>query len=322
MERFGHEYEPTRPIDFLEASKGLEEGEGLVLSRQRASLVSGEGIVYGDSAIEYKNLNFISDIYRVPTGGELITDGPLVDAAHRMSGNHDTMPGATYPFLIVVNDETDARVAVHVDVATLISQGRLPVYSTKARSRGGGEMLTLDMESLARALAGKVGMGPGGVVVKEKYGYGAESMREAVPSVQVHLAREAGAALALDAQTRLSLADRDEKALALLQLKAADMFMDSHNRAKDDLNGAVHVELRLLQQPDLNTTIIDLINWAEVRGGRIMYRYDWLETGVEGPTFWLVDRDNRHIHTLSADNELDLAIHNAYLMAKALGGIK
>src|SRR5690606_18269092 len=82
----------------------------------------------------------------------------------------DATPWATYPLLTVIHHATGRCATQKVNVAKLITEDRLQVYSMPARSTVGGEMLSLGFSGLIKDLAQTVGVNPVGMVVVEDGG--------------------------------------------------------------------------------------------------------------------------------------------------------
>lgn len=281
---------------FLEATRQLVEDDGLVLTRNRVQLIH-EGKAIYVTPVHYESLNYLSHIYQPLARGKLVTS-EFQDAAKLAARDNADTASDLYPLITVINHTTDMYVTDVVDVAQLIADDELPVYSVPARSKKHGEMITVGMSSYVKGLAGKVGVNPVGVVVIEDGG--AHTVEETGLQGWTHL---------LDAQTR------DAEALSMLQKDITRILEGSRHRVTDQSDGRVEIVVRVGTQPDLQTLVLSLIDLVESHHMRLYYTNDEIATGEVGSVFTIVDDSFTPILRLAGERSLDMAAYNAYLAA-------
>jgi len=296
-------------IGFLEATRQLAEDDGLVLSRNRVQLIHDEKAVYV-TPVHYEGLNFLSEVYQPITPGTLVTSEFQNAASEAMSETGDK-PWITYPLMTVINHSTDVRFTETVNVAKLINEDTLPVYSLPARSTQGGELLTLGVSTLIKRMAWQVGVNPVGAVVIEDGG--AHTVEETGLRIWTHLP-------SLDKEGEVTPGEptfdpRGLGALSLLQMDIAQMFMSNRHRVTENTNGRVEVVVRVGTQPDLQTVLLSLIDLVESNYLRLYYTNDEIATGEIGSVFKVVDDSFTTMFSLSGERSIDMAAYNAYLAA-------
>ncbi len=296
------EFSPELPqVGFLDMTRQLAEDDSLILLRNKVRHMR-DGQQIDQAAVHYEGLNYLSEIYRPITPGKLVTD-EFRSAARVVAAESDTTPWATYPLLTVIHHGTGQYVTQKVDVAKLIAEDKLQVYSMPARSSMKGEMLSLGFDGLIKNLAQVVKVNPVGMVVVEDGG--AHTVDETGLYSRTHL----------PTQGEHTFDHRGVSALSLMQMNAAQTFIENRHRVTEDAHGRVEVVVRVMPQPDLQTLMLELIDMVEAQHMRLEYRFDGIATGEIGSVFSVVDQNGELVFSLSAERTLDMAVLNAYLAA-------
>ncbi|MGH7218206.1 MAG: hypothetical protein ACREGE_02050 [Candidatus Microsaccharimonas sp.] len=296
------EFGPELPqVGFLDMTRQLAEDDTLIVSRNKVRHFRG-GQQIDQALVHYEALNYLSDIYRPISPGKLVTE-EFRAAARAMAAESDTTPWSTYPLLTVIHHATGKYATQKVDVAKLIADDRLQVYSIPARSTVRGEMLSLGFDGLIKNLAQVVEVNPVGMVVVEDGG--AHTVDETGLYSRTHL----------PAQSEMTFDRRGPSALSLMQMSAAQTFIENRHRVTENADGRVEVVVRVMPQPDLQTLMLELIDMVESRDMRLEYKLDGIATGEIGSVFSVVNQNGELLLSLSAERTLDMAVLNAYLAA-------
>lgn len=298
------EHTPKEVIGFLDATRLLSEDEAIILSRNSIKLVNDAGV--RDSApVHYEGLNYLSEIYQPIQAGTLVTD-EFKAAAKALQATPDATPWTTYPLITVINHLDNTRFTETVNVARLIANDALPLYSYRARSTRGGEQVITGLDTLIKGMVDKIGINPVGAVI---YGDGeAMTIRDSGLNARTHFDRYGPA----------SFDQRGEAALSLIQMSVSQAFIESRYRITEASDGRVELVLRIGTQPDLQTTLLELIDLVESHHLHLRYTYDGIATGEMGSVFSVVDDKYDHVLDLTGERSLDMAVHNAYLAATEL----
>jgi hypothetical protein len=304
------EVNPHGAIGFLEVARRLGERDALVLSRNRVQVIRNQGVVQ-TQPVHYEGLNFLTQVYQPISVGALVTD-EFRSAALKAESEKDALPPEMYPLMTVINHTTEQRLTRPVNVAGLLVQGELPVYSVPARHANGGEMLRLGMSTFIKRMAGQVGVNPVGAVVIEDGGV--HTIEEMGPSIWTHLPTRRAEQFSDE-----PLFDpRSMAALALLQMDIATAFAHNRHTVTKNENGRTEVVARVVTQPDLQTLLLSLIDMVEAKGLRLHYRNEGIATGEMGSAFGLADQSFLVVYDLSAEPTVDMAAYNAYLAASEI----
>lgn len=303
------EHEPGGPISFQEAAERLSENDGLILARDSIRVVH-EGRVIREILAHYEDLTRNTQESDGSHRGKLIT-GAFRAAALDTLSEMGSRPRSTYPLMRVINNEEEERQATEVmDIAQLIAMNLLPVYAREDTSTKSGEELSLDMSVVMRDMAARVGLDPAKVVLIDDSEArpldGLIRVRETHPSAQPNEFPESD---------ELSIDRRGEAMLSLLQMDLAKVFATHRHKITDGIEGHVEVVLRLTNQPDLQATILSLIDLVEYHHLNLHYSKGMTLIDEEGATFTLVDDSFALRFGLATEKTLDMAVYNAYLAA-------
>ncbi len=294
------EREPEPVIGFQEATVQLEEGDGLILSRNRVGLFRG-GEIVSHVPVHYEHLTRASEMRRPVSSGNMVTH-EFQDAAAQLIGMTDLFAGVKYPLLTVINHATENRFTETIDAARLIAQERLPVYGLPARSTEGGTMASLGVSALIRNLAQRVEVNPNTAIVIDDDS--AHTIEEVGLGIWTHLPKQ-------------STSPRKPSDLLQLQEDLGYMIDVNRHRVSEPAHDRSEIVVRLATQPDLQTILIELIDSIELRNMHLMYTNDFIATGEVGPTFLLLNDTFEYQRTLSQENTLGMAVYNAYLISIA-----
>lgn len=294
--------------------------DSLLLSRNRAQLVGAYGTGY-EVALHYEGLN--------PTPKQtrpgVIINEEFYEAASRIKRREKNKTvGVAFPILSVTNYREERTASRLVDIAELLLSDRdeVEIYTSPSEKSDGFEVLTVEIDGLARRLARTVGIEvEPAVVIGPQMG---ESMSEALP---IEMMPFRGYLTDKQTHFRLDTVDRrGETVLGMLQLGVADAFARNSNRthpaSKTDLEVGLYVETL----PDLQSRILDLIDFTDHYGYRLgcgkrdmgnrrweydfsLY-HDWAEEGLGG------DRQPEPLQQLAVHPSLRIAAYRAYLAAK------
>lgn len=299
------ENEPAAIEGLVDIVRDLSEYEGLLLSRnylQRVALEGRRELIN----VHYEDLNNPPEP-KIPSAGRPVMYEFYRAAMQLMGEGRYIHDGPAYPILSVVNSLTGATESKVVDVVELIAEEALPIYSSPARIKGGGEMLVADFSHLARGLIERVGrvpeqsvaMSEGSIIeyanilphgrsfLRKEHSIGAE-----VPSMQIER--------------------RGETALHILQMDIAQSFINHGHRDVDLTRGNVEVSLSVAARPDMQNIMLSLIDLVESCGLKLYLFKDNVNTGETGYVFSIVNDDIELAAGLSADTSLMTAVYDAY----------
>lgn len=302
------EYEQNGTVGFLEVVAHLTQDDGLVLGQGYVRRVH-EGRVVREMSVHYEGLEHLSESYRQPDQGKLVTDEFQV-AAEQILSEKSRKPQSTYPLMTVINNETEERITEVMDIARLIDRGELPVYARVNESAKSGEELSLGVVSLIEKMALKVGLNSRGVVIIDDSD--AHQIDTAVRVRESHFSMHNGHYPVNDEP---DIDRRGVAMLSLLQMDLAQAFIGSRHRITDKIDGYVEAVLRLTTRPDMQTMLLELIDGAESHHMHLHYNRGMTLMDEEGSTFTLVDDTYSLRYGLATERTLDMAVYNAYLVA-------
>lgn len=289
------------PIGFQELDQLLDDGEGLILSRNKARYFRGDSATES-FPIHYEDIApwWYSTEPRYP--GEDVTK-EFSDAAKTVMSFKRVMAPMMYPKLTVINDATDQGLVATLDVAAMIADERISVYSSRARSRRGGERITLALGSVIYDLAKEAGVESQPLILDE---YGASAISEIDIDVQRTFPK-----IAHEGEPDIS--PRGDSALGLLQMDVSLQAIKSVLRSSRAKDSRLELTARVGSLPDLHVHLLDMIDTIESHGWHLYYGKGDVYTEEMGSMFLLLDEHYRLLSRLSEDTSLPLAVYNAYL---------
>jgi hypothetical protein len=329
MERY--EREPEPPVkSFADIARSLDDGETLWLSRNKVTFVA-DGLVYDQYPVHYEDLNYLSEIYQPALLGNDVTEqfreaSNLYLYEKSLEARVAKRPEAqNYPLLTVVNHRTGQKVTEPVAIAQLIHDRRMLLHSIPRRTRGGGKEIIADMNLLVKQLAAQVGVGPIGTLCIDQNGFAMHPIDTELQT-RVHFSpmvmSSAGELHGVPFYDTAAIENDwwGQDALTLIQYEIAQTFAANPFRTEGKGGSARknEVTLHVASQTDMQVTMLSLIDTVEAYGGRLCYRRDMLETGIEGSFLTVVNELGQEVELLSAELDLDTSIYNAHLKAKHL----
>jgi hypothetical protein len=210
-----------------------------------------------------------------------------------------------YPTLTLTNQETGQSATEFLEVARLIASGKLPLL----KSEDGGVIIA-KMSGLMRSMAEEVGINPKLLMGISEYG--AYELDDARSEVYIHPNNT------LRSRNR----DKDEAPMTRrdiidsIQLQLSRTFAHSWQSVLDEAGVPRGRNLRVFERPNANAQLKGLIEMVEANDWKLAYRRAFIETGVDGPGFVVLDNDMKLVAELSAEDNLTTAILNAYSVAK------
>jgi len=312
------EFEHEGVVGFLEVTRRTGVGSLLLLSRDSVEVIGDDG--HKKYPVHYDGLNYLaeqSDSMNRYT--RLVTD-EFKGAAEQLVAASEHEPLGT-PVIVVINHQTEVTIEQPLDVAALIAEGVLPVYSTKARSTKGGELITIDIGQYVKQLVSKVGVGPIGAYILESFDEEDDRYSEALSLSEAGLNSTTflpDKGKVVDGDDDIVIDPRSEAALLIMQLNLSRHLAESIFSYGEE-HASVRLALRVASQPDMKQVALALIDLVEKRYLKVQYRRDMIVTGQEGHIFSVVDATTvEELYELSREFSLDTALHNAYIRAQSL----
>ena len=210
-----------------------------------------------------------------------------------------------YPILTITNYETGNSTTELLDVAQLVASGKVPMYTSYE-----GKQITAQMSVLVKSMAAKVGINPQQLIGVGKYGgYEVGDARSEL-SVQ-----PLGYSRSRNNQEKPAPMTQQE-ILQSMQNQLVRTFTHQWESIVDESGVARGREYKVAELPSSLSLLKELIETVEVKGYRLAYKPSFIETGVTGPSFFVLNRDMQIVTQLSAEDSLSLAIFNAHEAAK------
>jgi hypothetical protein len=301
------EHTPRPVSSFFELVEQLPEGDGLVLSQDRVHLFH-KGKIAHEVPVHYEGLNYLSEVYRPLSPDKVVTDDFEAAVAQTLREQGET-PQRTYPFMTIVNHSTNESITETINVAKLVDQDMLPIYSRTTSE--GREALSVGINTLAKIMAQKVGVNPIGAVVIENGR--AQAVEDIVPTTWTRPSTRIDEDLAGDTWDTDS---HNATALDALQLDTALAFHISRHKVRTGTeDGRAEVVFRMASPPDLQELLFTVIDLVELHGKHLYFERKKLLNNEEGPVFTILDKNFELYSNLSDGRMLDMAIYNAYLAA-------
>ena len=305
------EFQSQDKVSFADIIPNLNEGEGLILSRTEVTSVL-PSYRYQDQPVHYAGLDDYLKVNSESNGAtDIYTEFIEAASGSNLLSNPETT--AHYPRLQVVHDATYNAAEEIIDVARLVQQGRLPIYSSNARSTRGGKIFTVGMKSLIYDLARDVGVDPARSVVIE--GGGAATLDEVGFEIQQTVGQEAEFQDFED--TRGQVPTREDL-LMLLQMEVMKQFKERSPRAVRGPETRPMVILSLTEIPDIKFLVSSMINAVEQRRLKLVLERDSVDTGVQGYVFSVAgDNVFASPKLLSAERSFGMAAYNGFLAVES-----
>jgi hypothetical protein len=303
MESFNDKRErEVPPQGFLEVTYQLGEDESLLMTHDQVYFMRDSRLI-NRIPVHYKGLNFLSDIYRPEDRRSLVVS----DEFHEAATQRMAVEG-TYPSLTVVNEATGVNKTRTINVAELLRFDEVPVYSGRARTQAGGEVLTFGIETLIKRMAADVGINPIGAMIVNHQD--ARTIDESGLEGTTFLSRDNVS------EDERGNRIRGTEVIEKMQTDVSSSFAASPYCIIDDREGRPEVIVHLASQPLLEAVVKSLVSMVEERGVYLLYRRDVIATEEVGSVFDLVDGDLKMYKRLSGEPNLDMAIYNAYREAQ------
>lgn len=298
------EFTTVSRVGFNEIMHHLPDENPVTLSHDSVGF-----IIDGDRVLEmpthYEELEVFAEVNDTPRGGEDVAgefEDDALSITRVLAGNR-----VDFPLLRVVNDTTHHPHEEAIDVARLISEHKLSVYSTHARVRGGGEMLRIGLQPLMHVMAEGVGVSSrrativqdGDASPLDQGGFGDMHVVMRRPHTEI--------------EQLLAASARGVGALALLQDAANRGFKQSQYRVPTSAEQP-RVVLPIVEMPDVKFLLMAMMSAVKEKQVKLLYQRDEVETGVEGYVFSVASSENlRMSRIVSAERSFGLAAFNGYL---------
>ena len=305
------EFQSQDKVPFVDIIPSLSEGEEIVLTRTDVTSVSSHR-QYQNQPVHYEGLERYVNVNNNTYTGDDITDA-FFDVTKASDLLVDRTITAHYPRLQVIHDSTYNAAEEIVDVARLVQQGRLPIYSSNARSTRGGKMFTVGVKSLIYDLARNVGVNPNRSVVVKKGG--PVTIDEAGLDVQQMVGQKTAFQ---EVNSTPGSTPINEDSLILLQMEVMKQFKERSPHPSTKYDTRPMVSLSLTEIPHIKFLVNSMINVVEERHLKLMLARDFVETGMDGYVFSIVG-DNLFAPPtfLSAERSFGMAAYRGYLAVES-----
>lgn len=303
------EREPQRTGSVFELVSQLKDsGDGLLLSRNRAQLVYGGRVDDKRHEVHYEDIHLNTSAPEVPKGKN-ITDrmraAAYVVAHDRERAENQLM----YPVLEVKNRDTGAYTKATLDVARLILDDNVPIYSQREPDGTGDEHIVFDTTHLLQMLAGQVGVDPLRAILQR----GTDAWTLANNPLMIMITLKQKHVLENE-EFYLGVDSRDAAVLRLLQLEVAERIRDGpffykHPRWSEYVTNA---SIEVAPEPDMQSVILELIDEVEHRGEKVYVAGD-LKHEEKGVGVYFAHPELKETFHAASDTSLTMALYKAYL---------
>jgi len=299
------EREPVPTVSLFEAVGRLRENEGFLLSHNQLQLVKDVDLDRV-SGVTYDALNAAPEILH-PPARKLVTHEFFEAAKRLVAGDKYIKESPAYPVLSVINHDTGAVESRVIDVAELIVQDVLPIYSMPARVVNGGELLMADLSQFTKNLAQEVGCDPETAVVVSEGRI--MEFKDALPITRTYLRKENSPGADIG---HFDMDPRGEATLNFLQMNVARAFNQHASRNQHISRGIGGVELEVMPRPDIKSMILGLIYLVQSYDLELYLTKDEVLNSEECFIFMIVNKEMEEVAGLSADTSLTAAVHDAF----------
>jgi hypothetical protein len=212
-----------------------------------------------------------------------------------------------YPKLTLVNDATGQYSTELLDVASLITSGKLLIASTYE-----GVRIEAKLPELMQNMGKFVGIQSNSVVgvgVYGNYELGNDNY-----GVNVHPLGNTRCGPSKDTSTSLT----QHQIIEQLQRNVSYLFARKSTNVLDSKGVARGVDIRVVEKPNVTNLLNELVEIIEYKDFRLGFTKSFIATGETGPSFIILDKDMQSVCTLATEYSLSFAIINAHQKALTL----
>ncbi len=213
--------------------------------------------------------------------------------------------GYLYPLLVFENRDTGQVTTEILNVAELIATGRLPLL----QSGNKGQTLIAKFSELHKSMAKRIGVDPKRMAAEGAYHVHELNDPRSEVYVCPSLERSAHKKPTSKQGNIIAGAIRD------IQSEIARVYMHPMESIRDEEGVIRGRKLQVFERPDPKVLLKELVDIVEANGWKLGYRRGFVETGVDGPSFIVLDEMMGMVGELSAEDSLEAALLNAHKAA-------
>lgn len=306
-----YERESRPKQSYVDIVNNLRYGEGLLLARDHVNYIRTDGVAT-TVPVHYEDLNSETRPRRLPIGRPVTSE--FIETARRLTKDtRYVRMSPVYPILSVINYRTEAPESRVIDIAQLIADSELEVYSSAVRTDPEGELLSLDFTELVEDMIQTTGDNPNDVLIigRDK----ATALRDINIVSRTIIRKNYSASEEVES---IALPHRGDTVLSLLQMSSAEKLIASGYRAAEKISDTAEISFRIIKKPDMQRMMVSLIKLVDLQRYYLFCTKEITEIGEVCTKLSIRDDKNVEIALLAEDASLDAAVYNAYHIAREL----